>query len=293
MNYKNTTPGPGTQRQQTATTSQRGIGRRAIVQGAAALVGGVSLFAATSGMGGMDQLAQAAGMARANGNKPNILFVHGAWADGSSWSRVIAIMRERGYTTLAVQLGLNSLAGDVAHVRQVMADRLVGPTVMVGHSYGGAVISGAATGQANVISLVYASAFAPKAGETLGALTAPYPTLLGQHLQPDSSGKLWIDPAAFQEVFCQDVNADEANLLATTQGPLAASIFGEEAGPEAWSALPSWYFVSKQDHAIAPDLERFMAKRMGATTVEHDSSHVSMISHPNDIAELITAAARA
>jgi pimeloyl-ACP methyl ester carboxylesterase len=225
---------------------------------------------------------------------PHVLLVHGAWADGSSWGGVIPLVRARGHTVLAVQLSLNSLADDVAHVRQVLADRLQGPTVLVGHSYGGAVISGAATGQANAVALVYASAFAPDAGEALGALSAQYPPApLGKHLQPDSRGKLWIDPAKYNEVFCQDVEAMQAGIMAAAQGPLAGAIFGEPAGPAAWHTVPSWYFVSTEDRAIAPDLERFFAGRMGASTIEVASSHASPVSHPGEIAELIFAAARA
>jgi pimeloyl-ACP methyl ester carboxylesterase len=225
---------------------------------------------------------------------PNVLLVHGAWADGSSWGGVIPLLRERGHNAVAVQLSLNSLADDVAHTRQVLADRLQGPTVLVGHSYGGAVISGAAAGQSNVIALVYASAFAPDEGESLGGLSGRYPAApLGDHLQPDSRGKLWIDPAKYNEVFCQDVDAMQAGVMAATQGPLAGAIFGEKAGPAAWHTVPSWYFVSTDDRAIAPDLERFMAGRMGASTIEVTSSHASPVSHPHEVADLIFAAARA
>jgi pimeloyl-ACP methyl ester carboxylesterase len=225
---------------------------------------------------------------------PNVLLVHGAWADGSSWGGVIPLLRERGHNAVAVQLSLNSLADDVAHTRQVLVDRLQGPTVLVGHSYGGAVISGAAAGQSNVIALVYASAFAPDEGESLGGLSGRYPAApLGDHLQPDSRGKLWIDPAKYNEVFCQDVDAMQAGVMAATQGPLAGAIFGEKAGPAAWHTVPSWYFVSTDDRAIAPDLERFMAGRMGASTIEVASSHASPVSHPHEVADLIFAAARA
>jgi pimeloyl-ACP methyl ester carboxylesterase len=223
----------------------------------------------------------------------NVLLVHGAWADGSSWSGLIPLLRARGHSVVAVQLCLNSLADDVAHTRQVLADRLQGPTVLVGHSYGGAVISGAAAGQSNAIALVYASAFAPDAGEALGPLSGTYPAPpLNDHLQPDSRGKLWIDPTKYHEVFCQDVDATQASVMAAVQGPLAGAIFGEPAGPAAWQTLPSWYLISTADRAIAPDLERFMAKRMGATTIEVDSSHASPVSHPREIAELIFKAAQ-
>ena len=235
---------------------------------------------------------QATNTAGAGSHMPSVLLVHGAWADGSSWSRVIPILRERGYTVVAVQLALNSLADDVARVRQVLADRLQGPTVLVGHSYGGAVISGAAAGQPNAIALVYASAFAPDEGESLVDLNNKYPPApLGEHIQPDSQGKLWIDPTKYNEMFCQDVDATQAGVMAAAQGPLAGAIFGEKAGPAAWHTLPSWYFVSTADRAIAPDLERFMSGRMGASTLEAASSHASPVSHPREIAELIFAAA--
>lgn len=229
-----------------------------------------------------------------SGRVPNVLLVHGAWADGSSWGGVIPLLRERGHNVVAVQLSLNSLADDVAHVRQVLADRLQGPTVLVGHSYGGAVISGAAAGQSNVVALVFASAFAPDEGETLLDLNGKYPAPpLGEHLQPDSRGKLWIDPTKFNELFCQDVDATQAGVMAAAQGPLAGAIFGEKAGLAAWRTLPSWYLVSTEDRAIAPDLERFMAGRMGASTIEVASSHASPVSHPREIAELIFEAAQA
>ena len=224
---------------------------------------------------------------------PNVLLVHGAWADSSSWGGVIPLLRARGHHVVAAQLVLNSLADDVAHTRQVLADRLQGPTVLVGHSYGGAVISGAAAGQPNALALVYASAFAPDEGELLGELSGRYPAApLGEHLQPDSRGKLWIDPTAFADVFCQDVDATQAGIMAAVQGPLAGAIFGEPAGPAAWRTLPSWYFVSTEDRAIPPDLARFMAGRMGASTIEVASSHASPVSHPREIAELIFAAAQ-
>lgn len=236
---------------------------------------------------------QAPNTAGAGSHMPSVLLVHGAWADGSSWSRVMPILRERGYTVVAVQLALNSLADDVAHVQQVLADRLQGPTVLVGHSYGGAVISGAATGQANAIALVYASAFAPDAGEALGPLSGKYPAApLSDHLQLDSRGKLWIDPIKYNEVFCQDVEATQASVMAAVQGPLAGAIFGEPTGSAAWHTLPAWYLVSTADRAITPDLERFMAKRIGATTIEVDSGHASPVSHPREVAELIFAAAQ-
>ncbi len=159
------------------------------------------------------------------------------------------------------------------------------------------MISGAGAGpdvpQGKVIGLVFASAFAPDAGETLGGLSAMFPPPpLAAHFQPDSLGFIWIDPAAFPANFAQDVERDEARVLAAVQKPGFGGLFGEPAGPAAWHTLPSWYLVSTRDRAINPDLERFFAKRMGAKTVEVDSSHASPISHPREVARLILAAAR-
>ena len=167
------------------------------------------------------------------------------------------------------------------------------PTVLAGHSYDGAVISGAATGVENVISLVFASAFAPDQGENLGGLNALFPAPPGlAHAQPDSLGFLWFDPAAIPANFAQDIPVPEARVLAAAQKPIAGRSFADPAGPPAWKALPSWFLVSTQDRMINPDLERFMAARIGATTVEVRSSHASPASHPDVVARLIRAAAR-
>jgi pimeloyl-ACP methyl ester carboxylesterase len=222
-----------------------------------------------------------------------VLLVHGAWVDGSSWNRVTAILQRHGHTVVAVQLPLTSLPEDVAWTRHVLAERLQGPTVLAGHSYGGAVISGAATGVDNVIGLVFASAFAPDEGETLGELGSRFPPPPGlAHTQPDSLGFLWFDPAAIPANFAQDLPVEEARVLAAVQKPIAARCFTDPAGPPAWKTLPSWFLVSTQDRMINPDLERFMADRIGATTVEVRSSHASPASHPHQVARLILAAAR-
>jgi len=171
---------------------------------------------------------------------------------------------------------------------------LSGPTVLAGHSYGGAVISGAATGVEDAIGLVYASAFAPDQGETLGGLNAQFPPPPGlAYAQPDSLGFLWFDPAAIPANFAQDLPVAEARVLAATQKPIAARSFADPAGPPAWRTLPSWFLVSTEDRMINPDLERFMAARAKATTVEVRSSHASPASHPDTVARLIMAAAHA
>jgi pimeloyl-ACP methyl ester carboxylesterase len=265
--------------------------RRTVLRGTAAIAGLTAVQAS-----GLASAAEAAPAGTSSGQHPkaNVLLVHGAWVDGSSWSRVIPILQRRGHNVVAVQLPLTSLAEDVAWTRHVLAERLQGPTVLAGHSYGGAVISGAATGVKNVIGLVFASAFAPDEGETLGGLNTRFPPPPGlAHAQPDSLGFLWFDPAAIPANFAQDIPVTEARVLAATQKPIAARSFTDPAGPPAWKAVPSWFLVSTQDRMINPDLERFMAARIGATTIEVRSSHASPASHPNQVAKLILAAAQA
>jgi pimeloyl-ACP methyl ester carboxylesterase len=223
-------------------------------------------------------------------SKTSIVLVHGAFADGSSWNKVIPILEAEGFAVTAVQNPLTSLADDVATTKRVIEDQEDG-VVLVGHSYGGAVITEAAAGNPKVKALVYVAAFAPDAGETLEGLNEKYPaTPLATALAPDSAGFLYIDRAKFHEVFAHDVPADTAALLAVTQKPIASAIFGEGARAAAWKNIPSWYVVSTQDNAINPDLERFMAKRMGAKTQELKASHVSFISNPVEIAKVISAA---
>jgi pimeloyl-ACP methyl ester carboxylesterase len=263
--------------------------RRAVLKGTAAFAG----MAAVGASGLANPVRASAATAGSGHRKANVLLVHGAWVDGSSWSRVIPILQRHGHNVLAVQLPLTSLADDVAWTRHVLAERLQGPTVLAGHSYGGAVISGAATGVEKAIGLVFASAFAPDEGETLGGLGTLFPPPPGlAHTQPDSLGFLWFDPAAVPTYFAQDIPVGQARVLAATQKPIAARSFTDPAGPAAWKTLPSWFLVSTQDRMINPDLERFMAHRIGATTIEVRSSHASPASHPHQVAELILAAAQ-
>jgi pimeloyl-ACP methyl ester carboxylesterase len=223
----------------------------------------------------------------------NVLLVHGAFADASSWSKVIPRLQKQGHNVLAVQLPLTSLSDDVAVTRQALAF-LKGPTVLAGHSYGGAVISGAATGASNAIGLVFASAYAPDKNETLLDLNGLYPpTEAGNHIGPSyRDGFAWIDPAFLPQVFAADVDPVEARVLAVTQKPISFNCFFEPAGEPAWKSLLSWYLVSKNDKTINPDLERFLAKRMKATTIEVNSSHASPVSHPQAVTGLIEAAIR-
>jgi pimeloyl-ACP methyl ester carboxylesterase len=225
-------------------------------------------------------------------SKPAIVLVHGAFADGSSWSRVIPILQQDGYFVTAVQIPLTSLPDDVATAKRVI-DAQKGPVVLVGHSYGGAVITGAAAGNANVKALVYLAAFAPEAGEPLGAPGQKFaPAPLGTALAPDSAGFLWVDRAKFRDVFCKDLPEPEARVAAATQKPVSGSVFEAAVPAAAWKTIPSWYVVSSQDQAINPELERFYAKRIGATTSEIAASHVAFLSHPQEIAKVIEDAAQ-
>jgi pimeloyl-ACP methyl ester carboxylesterase len=222
--------------------------------------------------------------------KPTIVLVHGAFADGSSWSHVIPLLLRDGYPVIAVQMPLASLAGDVETTKRVI-DAQQGPVIVVGHSYGGAVITEAAAGNPNVKGLVYIAAFAPDANEPIGAFGEKYPTELGTAFKPDAAGFLYVDRARFRELFAADVPTAETSILAVTQKPIIGSVFGASVSQAAWKTIPAWYLVAQNDKAINPDLERFYAQRMKATTVEVASSHVPFVSHPDVVVKLIEQAA--
>ena len=223
--------------------------------------------------------------------KKSVVLVHGAFADATGWQKVIPLLEKEWLVVTAVQLPLKSLADDVATTKRLI-DSQPGDVILVGHSYGGAVITEAGAGNPKVRGLVYVAAFAPDAGETLNGLIERFsPSPLGTAVVPDSAGFLFIDRTKFQSVFANDLSKEEGSLLAATQKPLAASIFGEPVRAAAWKSIPSWYVVSTQDNSINPDLERFMAKRMGAKTREIKASHVSFISNPSEIAKVIESAA--
>lgn len=225
---------------------------------------------------------------------PNVVLVHGAWADGSSWSKVIPLLQEKGYNVTAVQIPLTSLADDVNVTSHVLSMQK-GPVILVAHSYGGVVITEAGANASNVVGLVYITAFAPDTGEALGQLNARMPPAPGlANIRPDAYGFLWIDPKAFPDSFVQDVDPVQARIMAAVQKPLNSSIFGEKVTQAAWKSKPSWYLVSENDRMINPDLERFMAKRIGGKeVVSIPSSHASLVSHPNEVTRLITDAANA
>jgi len=224
--------------------------------------------------------------------RPTIVLVHGAFADASGYQRLIPILQRVGDEVLAVQIPLASLDGDVETTKRFL-DGINGPIVLVGHSYGGAVITGAAAGNPKVKALVYLAAFAPESGEALGVFGDKYPVDLSTALQPDSAGFLYIDRAKFHADFCADLSAGDARVMAVTQKPLNKSVFGASVPEAAWKTIPSWFLVSQDDHAINPDLERFYAKRMNARTSEVKSSHVAFLSHPDVVAKVIEQAAAA
>jgi pimeloyl-ACP methyl ester carboxylesterase len=221
---------------------------------------------------------------------PNIVLVHGLWADGSSWSKVIPILQNAGHRVIAVQLAERSLADDVATVKRAI-DLVGGPTILVGHSFGGFVITNAGYNNQNVTGLVYVSAFAPDEGES-AVNFVPVESLPPGLLVFDSGGFAYLNPEMFPQAFAQDVNVTEAKTLAVVQKPAHQSLFTEKSGPPAWKQLPTWFEVSEGDHIIPPDAQRQFAQRMNATTISLNSSHASLVSHPDEIAQLILDAAR-
>jgi pimeloyl-ACP methyl ester carboxylesterase len=226
-------------------------------------------------------------------DKPNIVLVHGAWADGSSWAAVIESLQAAGYGVTAPQFPLSSVDADVDRLRQVLALQ-DGPTIVAGHSYGGHIITALGTDAPNVSGLVYIAAFGLDQGESLGALLGqgpPAPALV--HSSTDEQGFVWLSEDDFVNHFAADVDPVRAKVMYAVQQPLAASAFGQVMDVPAWKALPSWYLVAQNDEALPPDAERQFAARMGATTVEVPSSHVPMVSHPDEVTRLILDASAA
>jgi pimeloyl-ACP methyl ester carboxylesterase len=249
------------------------------------LLGFMSLASSGSATPENKTLMQPQGIQDMATNATNVVLVHGLWADGSSWSKVIPTLEKAGHKVIAVQLPLHSLADDVATVKRAI-DLVGGPTILVGHSFGGFVITNAGYNNQNVTGLVYVSAFAPDEGES----TANYvdlTTLPPGLLVFDSGGFLYLNPEMFHEAFVQDANASEAETLAAVQKPAHQSLATEPSGPPAWKQLPTWFEVSEGDHIIPPDAQRNFAKRMNATTISLNSSHASLVTHPDEIAELI------
>jgi pimeloyl-ACP methyl ester carboxylesterase len=235
-------------------------------------------------------LMQPQGIQSMSTNATNIVLVHGFWADGSSWSKVIPILRNAGHQVIAVQLPLHSVADDVATVKRAL-EQLKEPIILVGHSYGGFVITNAAYNNHNVTGLVYVAALAPNEGESLNDLVKTWPKeFLANgvgNVKPDSGGFLFIIPDKFHESFAQDVDRTEADIMAIVQKPPNQSMFVEKSGPPAWKQLRTWFQVSDNDRIIYPGAERNFAERMNATTLSLNSSHASLVSHPGEIAALI------
>jgi pimeloyl-ACP methyl ester carboxylesterase len=221
----------------------------------------------------------------------NIMLVHGAWADGSCWSKVILLLQAKGYAVTAAQIPLTSLDDDIAVTRRLLSEQTE-PTVLVGHSYGGAVITGAATAAPQVKALVYITAFGLDEGESLESLSKQGPPPPGAAaIEPDKSGFLWINREKFHESFAGDVTKDEAAVMAAVQKPLSFAAFGGKEGTPAWKTLPAWYLVCTNDHMIPPPAQEFLAKRMNATVRSAPSSHCPFVSHPQAVADIIALAA--
>jgi pimeloyl-ACP methyl ester carboxylesterase len=266
--------------------------RLALLLAAAALLA-LSLLPASADAGGSD-----------SNPKPTIVLVHGAWADGSSWNQVTRQLQRAGYLVLVPPNPLRSLSGDAASLAAFIQQRTTGPVVLVGHSYGGAVITNAATSDPDVQALVDINAFAPDQGENVLQLANAQP---GSDLSGDPTTKfdfvvypgapagdfdLYVKQTVFPHAFANDLPASTAAVLAASQRPITLSAALEPSGPPAWKTIPSWYLVGRADNVLPPAEQRVMAQRAGAKTVEVNAGHLSMLSHPDAVTDLIVEAAR-
>jgi len=232
------------------------------------------------------------GFAQANSSQgvKNIVLVHGAWADGSCWSGVIALLQAKGFHVVAVQNPLTSLADDVAATKRIIALQ-DGPVILVGHSYAGVVITEAGN-DPKVVALVYVAAFAPGEGESINSVSKPYPSApLGGELRADAQGFLTATPKGIAEDMAQDLSASEQRILTATQGQTAATVFGATVTTAAWKSKPSWAVIAGNDRAIPPELEKDEAASIKATAITLPANHLAMLSHPREVAELIEQAA--
>lgn len=279
------------------------LSRRHMLQGvgAALAVLGSTMVAGSA--------AQAAGvkegrgpMSEHNMQRPTIVLFHGAWADGSGWGKVIASLQDDDYTVIAPAVGLGALSADIAAARKVLSD-IEGPVLAVGHSYGGAVLSGAASGLANVTDLVFLAAFTLDEGESLFGLVNQFgaqygPAFAGQFFRPDGGFDnpqtlVYLDRSNYGQAFVQDIDSERAAVLAAAQRPIAVAAFGEPlSSAPAWKTTRSWYGVSTNDRVLQPEAQRWMAQRAGSEIVEIDASHASLIARPQAVAKLIKRAAR-
>jgi len=220
--------------------------------------------------------------------KPSIVFVHGLWADGSCYSKVIPALQAEGHQVMSAQNSLDTLEGDVVAVTRALG-RVSSPAILVGHSYGGTVITAAGTDD-RVAGLVYISALAPDEDETSQSLQDQFPvTDVFSHIEI-ADGRIWLLPSGIG-CFAGDLSEQEQGLVWATQGVPDVNLFGQKLGGTAWRMKPSWYIVANNDRTVHPDLERFAAKRMGAHTYDVDSSHVPMLSRPDVVLDVIRAAA--
>ena len=220
-----------------------------------------------------------------NTTNANIVLVHGTSVDGSFWSKVIPILQNAGHKVIAAQLPLHSLADDVDTVKREIG-LIGGPIILVGHSYGGFVVSNAAYNNSNVTGLVYLSAFAPNEGQSLGDFVDPAKLPKG-FVMLDSGGFVHINPDMFAQVLAQDIDPAEVKVLAAAQKPYNQSISNEKSGPPAWKQLPTWYGVTENDRIVPPDAQHMFADQINATVLSINSSHASPLSHPNEVAQLI------
>jgi pimeloyl-ACP methyl ester carboxylesterase len=222
--------------------------------------------------------------------KPSVVFAHGLWADGSCFSKVIPQLQADGHEVVAAQNSLDTLEGDVAAIIRALG-RVSSPAILVGHSYGGTVIT-AAGADNRVAGLVYIAALAPDDDETSQSLINKFPTTeVFSHIEV-ADGRIWLRPGGIGS-FAGDLSGEEQKIVWATQGVPAANLFDQKMAGTAWRSKPSWYIVAKNDRTVHPELERFVAKRMGATTVETESSHVPMLSKPAAVLDVIRKAAKA
>ncbi|MEV6108299.1 alpha/beta hydrolase [Streptomyces sp. NPDC051940] len=268
------------------------------------VLGGLLATGTAATLGGLSA-APAAAHGRTGGSdgaaKPTVVLVHGVFADASGWNAVTERLLDAGYPVLAAADPLRDLAGDAAYLSSIVAT-LTGPVILVGHSYGGEVITNAGLGHDNVKALVYVAAFAPDEGESALALADKFPgsqlggALVGRHYPlPDGTEGLdgYIDPARFHDVFAQDLPRSVTRVMAVSQRPGSVQGLGGPSGAPAWRTLPSWYVVAGEDRVIPPAVQRFMAARAGSTTVEaKGASHVVMMSRPDTVVRQIVAADR-
>lgn len=218
--------------------------------------------------------------------RPTVVLVHAAWANSSSWNKIVFLLQRKGLPVSAVQIPLTSLSDDVAAVRRILR-KMTGPVVLVGHSYGGAVITAAGSDDPNVKALVYIAAMAPDEGETVGQLlhrAAPHPN--APTLAPDEEGFLWMSAEGFANAVAPESSADAA-LMAATQKPIAIKCLQEQVTKPAWREKPSWFLLAQKDRMISPDTQRFMAERAGARIVELDVDHTPVASAPAAVVQII------